>query len=360
MANDKNKKDKNEEEKRESGLPGGGQGRKDEVGKSGVYPVSSMQGADADAQVQPEQSWGQGERGAAGYNDSGRSEIYYVNNPNAQQSQGSQTGSSRASGSQSSGGQGQNQNVSQAMNQAGQQAKQQASGQSNQSGGMNAAQRSDATMNKRANEILNESGNAQQMNQKLDQQRNQGMNQSGSEQTSPDINAMLQNADKQMNLPNYESSGQVLNQQEKAANERIEQRLQRGENMTTREIPRNQWTQFFDDFSKSHEGWMTTMEVDDPSTTAGKRTEAENLPLRGITADMKGQNDNIISVIMGHLPDEPDHVTRFINAPTKVTLNEDQAGDRGYFEIDSQNEGKTFIHFQPAGQPAQRLRGEVY
>lgn len=352
MANDKKKNNKNEEKKRESGLPGGGQGRTDKVGKSGVYPVSSMQGADPDAQVQPEQSWGQGERGAAGYNDSGRSEIYYVNNPNAQQGQGNQPGGSQSSG--------QNQGVSQAMNQAGQQAQQRTSGQSNQPGGMTAAQRSDATMNKRADEILNESGNAQQMNQKLDQQRNQGMNQSGSEQTSPDINAMLQNADKQMNLPNYESSGQVLNRQEQAANERIEQRLHRGENMTTREIPRNQWTQFFDDFSKRHEGWMTTMEVNDPSIAAGTRTEAENLPLRGITADMKGQNDNIISIIMGHLPDEPDHVTRFINAPTKVTLHEDQAGDSGYFEIDSQNEGKTFIHFQPAGQPAKRMGGEVF
>jgi len=38
------------EKKRASGLPGGGGGRKDEVGRSGVYPMS-----------------GQGERGAAGY-----------------------------------------------------------------------------------------------------------------------------------------------------------------------------------------------------------------------------------------------------------------------------------------------------
>jgi hypothetical protein len=66
------------EQKRESGMPGGGQGRKDEVGKSGVYPVSSSEGASPDAYVHDEASWGQGERGAAGYEDSGGSELTYL------------------------------------------------------------------------------------------------------------------------------------------------------------------------------------------------------------------------------------------------------------------------------------------
>ncbi len=66
---------KSDEKKRESGLPGGGQGRKDEVGKTGVYPVSSSEGASPDAEVHGEMSWGQGERGAEGYYDHGESEI---------------------------------------------------------------------------------------------------------------------------------------------------------------------------------------------------------------------------------------------------------------------------------------------
>jgi hypothetical protein len=63
------------DERRECGLPGGGQGRRDETGHSGVYPVSSMGGASGEARVEGEQSWGQGARGAAGYEDSGDSEI---------------------------------------------------------------------------------------------------------------------------------------------------------------------------------------------------------------------------------------------------------------------------------------------
>lgn len=49
---------------------------RDEVGHSGVYPASSLEQAPDDAQTQGEASWGQGDRGAAGYNDSGGSEIH--------------------------------------------------------------------------------------------------------------------------------------------------------------------------------------------------------------------------------------------------------------------------------------------
>ncbi len=64
--------------KRESGMPGGGQGRKDKIEKSGVYRVSDMKDASPDAMVHGEASWGQGDRGAAGYEDSGGSELIYL------------------------------------------------------------------------------------------------------------------------------------------------------------------------------------------------------------------------------------------------------------------------------------------
>ena len=78
MANKPDKQTQSKEAKRESGMPGGGQGRKDEVGKTGVYPVSEMEGASKDAVVHDQASFGQGERGAAGYEDSGGSELIYL------------------------------------------------------------------------------------------------------------------------------------------------------------------------------------------------------------------------------------------------------------------------------------------
>ncbi len=73
----------NSQRQNESGMPGGGRGRVDQVGGSGVYPASGPM-PKSNAQAQGEASWGQGERGSAGYEDSGRSEI---NNPKSNQEQ---------------------------------------------------------------------------------------------------------------------------------------------------------------------------------------------------------------------------------------------------------------------------------
>lgn len=78
MTNQGNAQQKAGDEKRESGEPGGGAGRVDEVEGSGIYPVSEMDKASDDAKVHGEASFGQGERGAEGYEDSGTSEIFYT------------------------------------------------------------------------------------------------------------------------------------------------------------------------------------------------------------------------------------------------------------------------------------------
>jgi hypothetical protein len=61
--------------RRESGLPGGGQGRRDEVGPTGVFPMSAGIPEGKHLEIRTPASWGQGDRGAAGYEDSGGSEL---------------------------------------------------------------------------------------------------------------------------------------------------------------------------------------------------------------------------------------------------------------------------------------------
>ncbi len=68
--------DPREPDPRESGLPGGGAGRKDEVGRSGVYPASGPL-PPGDAEYRGEMEWGQGSRGPEGYEDHGTSELSY-------------------------------------------------------------------------------------------------------------------------------------------------------------------------------------------------------------------------------------------------------------------------------------------
>jgi hypothetical protein len=62
-------------ERNERGLPGGGVGRTDTPGRTGIYPISADEGASDDAPVEGEEAFGQGARGAAGYQDSGDSGI---------------------------------------------------------------------------------------------------------------------------------------------------------------------------------------------------------------------------------------------------------------------------------------------
>lgn len=66
---------RSEEQARASGSPGDGKGRVDAPGHTGVYPLSASEGASGEALVRSEPSWGQGERGAAGYEDSGDSGV---------------------------------------------------------------------------------------------------------------------------------------------------------------------------------------------------------------------------------------------------------------------------------------------
>jgi CBS domain-containing protein len=61
-----------------AGVPGEGAGRKDEVGYSGVYPMSGPH-PKGEAPVVTPASWGQGKRGAAGYEDHGESELTIFN-----------------------------------------------------------------------------------------------------------------------------------------------------------------------------------------------------------------------------------------------------------------------------------------
>lgn len=62
-------------EQRESGKPGGGAGRRDDVGRTGVYPVSGDERPAGGAELRPLGDWAGGDRGIAGYEDSGGSEL---------------------------------------------------------------------------------------------------------------------------------------------------------------------------------------------------------------------------------------------------------------------------------------------
>ena len=63
--------------------------------------------------------------------------------------------------------------------------------------------------------------------------------------------------------------------------------------MSTQEILRNEWAKFFDGFSLRHQGWLVTVEVF--GSDIGAQVEARELPLQGITAELKPGAEALIS-----------------------------------------------------------------
>jgi hypothetical protein len=72
---DPSKSSTNDPQRRDSGEPGGGAGRVDVPGETRVHPLSAGIDPNRNAEIRTQAEWGQGERGAAGYEDSGGSEL---------------------------------------------------------------------------------------------------------------------------------------------------------------------------------------------------------------------------------------------------------------------------------------------
>ena len=117
--------------------------------------------------------------------------------------------------------------------------------------------------------------------------------------------------------------------------------------MATREIPRDEWTEFFDGFSRQHEGWLVTVEV--LGSEIGAQIEVRELRLEGITAEVKDDDEGAISIMVGETPD--DHITHVITAPSHVRLEQTQEGADQALQIESASGATTLLRFRSAMLP---------
>jgi hypothetical protein len=74
MTTERSQPEREEEEPGAAGMPGDGAGRREEPGRTGVHPASAGW-PEGDMELVREGEWGQGERGLAGYEDHGESEL---------------------------------------------------------------------------------------------------------------------------------------------------------------------------------------------------------------------------------------------------------------------------------------------
>jgi hypothetical protein len=111
--------------------------------------------------------------------------------------------------------------------------------------------------------------------------------------------------------------------------------------MADQEIPREQWVQFFDDFSKRHQNWIVNWEV--LGSDLGDQEKTARLPLVGISADPKGSRPRI-DIIVGGRPDA--HVTQIIDAPQRVWFKEPDSPGHEAIGIETADGRMTLITFR--------------
>jgi Family of unknown function (DUF5335) len=92
--------------------------------------------------------------------------------------------------------------------------------------------------------------------------------------------------------------------------------------MKTREIARDKWPEFFDHFSRQHEGWLATLEIF--GSEIGAQVEERELAFEGIVDEWDQVQGNEIVIMIGAKAD--DHISHSISRPTQVSLEQTDEG----------------------------------
>ena len=115
--------------------------------------------------------------------------------------------------------------------------------------------------------------------------------------------------------------------------------------MGSREIPREQWRQELDSFSRQHEGWIVRVDV---TGADGKtRTEAHDLPLQGVSADSPRTSG--VAIIVGQDPD--DHVTHEVADPVGIAIDQNDQGAERALTIRASDGSTTTVEFRTPMRP---------
>jgi hypothetical protein len=111
--------------------------------------------------------------------------------------------------------------------------------------------------------------------------------------------------------------------------------------MKTLEIPRAQWTDQLNDFTRIHEGWLVSVDILGPEI--GVQPEIRNLPLIGISAD-RVDRDGSIAISVARTPSE--HLTHIIQDVARIYIERADNGADAAVEIQSRDGTTTLMTFR--------------
>ncbi len=107
----------------------------------------------------------------------------------------------------------------------------------------------------------------------------------------------------------------------------------------TQEIPRQQWSDFFEAFSRQHQAWLVTIETIGPDL--GSQVNAARRPLAHITAELQEAGNDTISIALAKPSGDSLHIV--IPAPRRLWLKKNEVGADEALEIETANGPTTIL-----------------
>jgi hypothetical protein len=111
----------------------------------------------------------------------------------------------------------------------------------------------------------------------------------------------------------------------------------------TFEIPKRDWSDFCDAFSRKHEGWLVSTSVAQPR--AASIEIGHDQPLRGLTYDPDREE---LTVILG--PDFDQHLDHIIHRPSAIWVEQTEEGADESLHVQAPA-GETTLRFRVAALP---------
>ncbi|HUK36404.1 MAG TPA: DUF5335 family protein [Vicinamibacterales bacterium] len=116
--------------------------------------------------------------------------------------------------------------------------------------------------------------------------------------------------------------------------------------MRTVVIPRSDWPEKLNEFSTAHDGWRVSLDVLTPEL--GAQPEIDNLPLRGVVAEL-AERESVITIAAGWRDSE--QITHTIHGPTRVQLEQNDGGADVALAIESADHAKAILRITSPALP---------
>lgn len=111
--------------------------------------------------------------------------------------------------------------------------------------------------------------------------------------------------------------------------------------MQTKQIPKNEWPAFLNNFSSRYQGWLVNLEI--VGSDIGAQVEGTNLVLEGLSDEWSEKKGDTITIMAGSRPDN--HVTHSISRPTELSVEKTETGEDVALSIKGADGTRTLLIF---------------